>query len=75
MFRSVFLSGSVKTMFRVKRSFGAILAILGHFCKIEKARIGAISWADIGSQSFINLQKISPMAPDAKKLFEILVSQ
>ena len=21
----------------------------GHFCKTEKARIGAISWADIGS--------------------------
>ena len=30
-------------------SFGIILAIFGHSCKIEKARIGAISWADIGS--------------------------
>ena len=25
-----------------------ILEIFGHFCKTEKARIGAISWADIG---------------------------
>ena len=39
----------MKTIFRVKRSFGVILAILGHFCKTEKARIGAISWTDIGS--------------------------
>ena len=49
MFRSVFPSGSVNTISRVKRSFGVILAIFGHFCKTEKARIGAISWADIGS--------------------------
>ena len=49
MFCSVFLSGSVKTISRVKRSFGVILAIFGHFCKTEKARIGAISWADIVS--------------------------
>ena len=35
--------------FRVQRSFWVILAIFGHFCKTEKARIGAISWADIGS--------------------------
>ena len=33
----------------VKRSSGVILAIFGHFCKIEKARIGAISWTDIDS--------------------------
>ena len=26
-------------------SFGVIFAIFGHFCKTEKARIGAISWA------------------------------
>ena len=39
----------MKTISRVKRSFGVILAIFGHFCKTKKARIGAISWADIGS--------------------------
>ena len=39
MFCPVFLSGTVKTIFRVKRSFGVILAILRHFCKTEKARI------------------------------------
>ena len=49
VFCSVFLGGSVETIFRAKRSFGVILAILGHFCKTEKARIGAISWADIGT--------------------------
>ena len=48
-FFSVFLSNSVKTIFRIKRSFGVILVILGHFCKTEKARTGAISWTDIGS--------------------------
>ena len=49
MFRLVFLGGSVKTIFRVKRSSEVILAIFGHFCKIEKARNGAISRADIGN--------------------------
>ena len=49
MFCSVFPSGSDETIVRVKRSSGVILAIFGHFCKIEKARIGAISWADICS--------------------------
>ena len=49
MFCSVLLSGSVKTILRLKRSFGVILAIFGRFCKTEKARIGAISWADIVS--------------------------
>jgi len=51
MFCSVFPSGSDETIVRVKRSFGVILAIFGHFCKIEKACIGAISWADICSVS------------------------
>ena len=46
VFCSVFLSGSVKTILRAKWSFGVILVIFGHFCKIEKARISAISWAD-----------------------------
>ena len=40
--QSVFLSGSVKTILRVKRSFGVILAIFGHFCKTEKADIGSV---------------------------------
>ena len=44
----VFLCGSIKTILRVKRSFGVILAIFDKFCKTEKARICAISWADIG---------------------------
>ena len=30
-------------------SFGVISPILGHFDKTEKARIGDISWAGIGS--------------------------
>ena len=30
-FSSVFVSGSVKTIFRVKKSFGVILAIFGLF--------------------------------------------
>ena len=33
----------------VKRSSAVILAIFGHFCKIEKAHIGAVSWTDTGS--------------------------
>ena len=45
----VFDGVSVKTISRVKRSSEVIWAIFDHFCKIEKARIGAISWADIGS--------------------------
>ena len=49
VFCSLFLSGSVKTIFRVKMSFGVILAILDHFCKTEEAHIGATSWTDIGS--------------------------
>ena len=40
LFCLVFLDGSVKTILRV-----------GHFCKIEKAHISAISWVDIGSVS------------------------
>ena len=56
--------GSVKTILRVKRSFGVILAVFGHFRKIEKARTGAISWADIGSVlTPLSILKISPMAP------------
>ena len=51
MFCSVFPSGSDETIVRLKRSSGVILAIFRRFCKIEKARIGAISWADIGSVS------------------------
>ena len=43
------LSGSVKNIFRIKRSFGLILAIFGHFCRTENARISVISWTDIGS--------------------------
>ena len=43
MFCSVFLSGSVNTILRVKRSFGVILAIFGNFCKTEKARIALLS--------------------------------
>ena len=39
MFCSVFLSGSVKTILWVKRSFGVILAIFNHFCKTENARL------------------------------------
>ena len=49
IFCSVFPSGSDETIVRLKRSSGVILAIFGHFCKIEKARIGSISWTDIGS--------------------------
>ena len=49
MFCSVFPSGSDETIVRLKRSSGVILAIFGHFCKIEKARIGAISWTEISS--------------------------
>ena len=49
MFCLVLLGGSVETILRVKRSFGVILVIFGHFCKTEKARIGAISWTEIGS--------------------------
>ena len=47
VFCSVFLGGSVQIILKVKRSFGVILAISGHFCKIEKAHIGAMSWTDI----------------------------
>ena len=54
---------------RVTRSSGVILALFGHFCKIEKAHIGAISWADICSADVVRIN--SPMAPDAKKLFKI----
>ena len=62
----------------VKSSSEVINAIFGHFCKIEKVRIGAISWADIDSvwSPLSILKKIGPMAPDAKKkLFKILVSR
>ena len=49
VFSSVFPSGSDETIMRLIRSSGVTLANFGHFCKIEKARIDAISWADIGS--------------------------
>ena len=49
MFCLVCLGGSVKFILKVKRSSEVILAIFDHFCKTEKARIGAISWVDIGS--------------------------
>ena len=48
VFCSVFPSSSDETIVRVKRSSGVILAIFGHFSKIEKARIRATSWTDIG---------------------------
>ena len=41
IFGSVFPSGSDETMVR---SSGVILAIFGHFGKIEKAHIGEIYW-------------------------------
>ena len=74
MFCLVFLGGSVKTILRVKRSSEVILAIFGHFCKIKKARhlVGGYRWC---LNSSINLGKNGPMAPDAKKLFKILVSR
>ena len=49
VFCSFFLDGSIKTILRVKRSSGVILAISGHFFTIEKARMGAILLATIGS--------------------------
>ena len=39
MFCSFLLGDSIETILRVKRSSWVILAISGHFCKIEKARI------------------------------------
>ena len=45
----MFPSSLDETIVRVKRSYGVILAIFGHFCKIEKANIGAIRWKDVGN--------------------------
>ena len=74
VFRSVFLGGSVKIILRVKRSFEVILAISGHFCKIEKAHIGAMVWTAIDSAltPSINPKKISPKT---KKIFKIKVKR
>ena len=44
VFCSVFHSDSEETIVRFKRSSGVILAIFGHFGKIEKAHIGEIYW-------------------------------
>ena len=69
MFRSVFISGSDETIVRVKRSSEVILAIFGHFCKIEKAHIGAISWTDkcsVWSSILQNWPKIAKMTSDSQ---------
>ena len=71
VFCSVFPSGLDETIVRLKRSFGVILAIFGHFCKIEKSahRRHLVDGYRQCLNSTINVQKISPMAPDAEKLF------
>ena len=57
----------------IKKSPGVIFAIFGHFCKIEKARIGAISWTDIGSawtplSIFKNLARWHPVQKKYSRL-------
>ena len=73
MFCILFLGDSIKTIWRVKRSSGVILAIFGHFCKIEKARISAIWWTDIGSawsllSIFKNLARWHPVQKNYSRL-------
>ena len=77
----------MKIISRVKRSFWVILAIFGSFFKTEKARIGAISWADmllvvsvyiINSKcltSSINLEKIGPVQHFSLKAILLSMSQ
>ena len=48
-------------------SLEVILAIFGHFCKIDKARIGAISWADIGRPTLSISKKLARWHPMQKR--------
>ena len=77
MFCSVFPSGSDETINRLKRSSGVILAIFSHFCKTEKARIGAISWADIGSvwTPLSILKKLARWPPVQKVIRDFTLSR
>ena len=53
VFCLVFLDRSEETNSRVKRSSWVILAIFDHFCKIEKAHIGAILFFGTIPQSYL----------------------
>ena len=63
----------IHTMIIVEIVLSLYFDVNNEFRKLKEC----FSWTDIGSvwTPLLMFKKISPMAPDAKKLFEILVSR